>query len=389
VSPTAAPGAPRRPRPPGAPNATGAPDALRAGVLFEQVLGHVAWGKVLRAALERQDAVEATWAYTKLLPDSGALRRLPVPGLLKAGLQSRADARRGFGRAPLDVLVFNTAKTATLCQPEMRRTPSALMFDATPAQLEGMAAAYGLRTGVPRVARRAQRAFERATYRLARLLLPCCDWVRRSLVDDYGMPADRIEVLPVGIDLGHWAPSPAPRPGKARILFVGGDFARKGGPALLRVFRELELARVADLHLVTGVDVPFQDGVHVHAGLTPGSARLLELFRTADLFVLPTLADCFPNVAIEAAACGVPVVISDVGGCADLVTAESGVLVPPGDDASLARTLRALVDAPERRRAMGAAGRAHAEARFDADRNARRLVALLRRIRDEGAAARR
>src|SRR5206468_3682262 len=99
----------------------------------------------------------------------------------------------------------------------------------------------------------------------------------------------------------------APRSRPARVLFVGGDFKRKGGPALLEVMRG-PLAGWCELHVVTQAEVAPQPGVVVHRGLQANSPELLRLFATADIFVLPTMADCLAVVLMEATAAGLPVI---------------------------------------------------------------------------------
>src|SRR5947199_396926 len=67
-------------------------------------------------------------------------------------------------------------------------------------------------------------------------------WVQRSLERDYGLPSERIEVIPPGVDLSLWQSDSSraqQTDGTMRLLFVGGQFQRKGGPALLRAFEAL------------------------------------------------------------------------------------------------------------------------------------------------------
>jgi glycosyltransferase involved in cell wall biosynthesis len=95
--------------------------------------------------------------------------------------------------------------------------------------------------------------------------------------------------------------------------------------------------------------------------------RLPDLFRAADLFVLPAVhdrkgnVDGLPNVILEAMASGLPVVASAISGI-PLAVADrrTGRLVPEGEPAALAEALLELLRQPETRRAFGAAGRARA-----------------------------
>ena len=124
-----------------------------------------------------------------------------------------------------------------------------------------------------------------------------------------------------------------------------------------------------ELVLVTRAQHEPEAGVEIHRDLTPGDARLLELYRSCDALVVPTLADCFSMAALEAMACGMPVVISAVGGIPEIVLdRETGFLVPPGDGRALLEAIEALLAEPAARSAMGAAGRQRADVHYDAGR---------------------
>ncbi len=93
------------------------------------------------------------------------------------------------------------------------------------------------------------------------------------------------------------------------------------------------------------------------------------LIRGADVVLCTPVYEPFGIVPLEAMACGVPVVATDVGGHRDTVAdGETGLLVPPGRPASLAEAVRGLLDSPELLRSYGRAGRARAVARFTWDR---------------------
>jgi len=101
------------------------------------------------------------------------------------------------------------------------------------------------------------------------------------------------------------------------------------------------------------------------------------LLAAADLFVLPSRSEAFPNGAIEAMAAGLPVVASDVGGLRDLVDpGRTGILVPPADPDALAGAMRSLVADPARAAAMGTAARDDIESRFSFERMVREFDSL-------------
>ena len=116
-------------------------------------------------------------------------------------------------------------------------------------------------------------------------------WTRQGLIDEYGVAASKITVVPPGVDVSRWKRVDA-RPddadsGPIRILFVGGDLERKGGLLLLDAFRTLRddpSLPELELHLVTKTPVAAEKGLVVHSSMTPNSAELVDLFhRSAHL----------------------------------------------------------------------------------------------------------
>ena len=115
----------------------------------------------------------------------------------------------------------------------------------------------------------------------------------------------------------------------------------------------------------------------VFAGYRADVPRLL---RASSLAVLPTRTEALPTTLIEAAACGLPVVATDVGGVPEVVShGETGLLVPPGDPTALGDAIARLLADPARRAAMGAAARRTAVERFDMRVWAARLRAVYER----------
>jgi glycosyltransferase involved in cell wall biosynthesis len=353
----------------------------RVAFVMEQVLGHTTWALNLRAALEKL-GIDAVWVETSLYRHGGLPERLPaLPGVIRAGVRALMDVRRGLAGQRYDALVFNTQKAAMLCQAYLLRTPTILMTDVTPAQYDRMSAPYRHGANEPRPIADAKRRANTLNFRLARALVGWSEWTARSFVDEYGAPFEKVHVIPPGVDTSVWRPEPRARSPRPRLLFVGGDFERKGGPALLRAFAALGLAERAELHVVTRDPVPHARGVIVHHGMRNGSEALRRLYVECDAFVLPTVADCFSIASIEAMAAGLPVAVTNVGGVADIVAdGTTGMLLPPGDDRALGRALTVLVDDGTLRRRMGDAARERAVARFDARESATRLLAIATRV---------
>jgi len=122
-------------------------------------------------------------------------------------------------------------------------------------------------------------------------------------------------------------------------------------------------------------------GVSANVVFTGYRQDVSSIVSAADVFVLPSLAEPFGLVLVEAMALGKPVIATRVGGPLEIVEdGVTGLLVPPADPAAMAEAIRALLADPERRRAMGEAGRARFEAQFTAERMARETVEVYRKV---------
>ncbi len=257
--------------------------------VMEQTLGSITHYLTLRREESAAEGPGARW--------------IPVQyrhGLLPWTLTGGWMARRALAGvlSEVDGIFMHTTTLAPLCFDHFLKKPTILSTDATPWSKRGMRAAYGLGYERPLYAR-AKREVLRNVLRTVTGLVGWSNWVKSSMVEDYGCREEDVVVIPPGVDLADFAPGNRNR-GLPRILFVGGDFARKGGPLLLEVFRRRLRGR-AELVLVTRAHVKSEPGVEVHRGVAANSPALLDLYATSDLFVLPTVADCYSIVAIEAA----------------------------------------------------------------------------------------
>lgn len=191
--------------------------------------------------------------------------------------------------------------------------------------------------------------------------------------------------IPNGIDLERFRPRDRGEarhalgldPAKRVVLFSAleaGD-VRKGGAVLADA-----LSRLDDLEFQLVVMGPQASGFPREAhslGTLHDDERIALAFAAADVYVLPTLAENLPNVALESIACGTPVVAFDVGGVPDAVRdGVSGLLAPLRDGAALAAHIQRLLADDELRTRLGAGARTLAEAEFGAEREARAFAAL-------------
>ncbi len=220
---------------------------------------------------------------------------------------------------------------------------------------------------------------ERAVYAGATQLVAMNRWAAEGVVGGFAVPEEKLLVIPPGLPPAPVTTAPAPRrAGPPRIAFVGHDWRRKGGDRLLRWHQERWVGR-AELHLCSA-GAPHRrrlPGVVNHGRLPYAEVRG-ALLPSADLFVLPTRKDMSPWAVLEAAAAGLPVVTSAVGGIGEMVVdGVTGYLVPPDDDEGFVSAVESLLDDPERRSRMGDAGRRHVEADFDAVSAGDRLLAAV------------
>ena len=235
------------------------------------------------------------------------------------------------------------------------------------------------------------RTLARAALARARLLTGCSP----ELVDRVcalGFPEEKARVIPYGVDVTTFFPGPD-RSGTWRrdlgipdaatvVVSVGRMVTKKGYQVLLPELGEL-LHRHPEVHFVLGGTgdrlEEFRRAAAGWAGRVhfPGVVmrdRLPDLYRAADLFVLPAVhdpkgnVDGLPNVILEAMASGLPVVASEISGIPLAVRhGREGLLVPEKDGVALREALSELIGDAEARTRMGAAARHRAEAELTWD----------------------
>ena len=246
---------------------------------------------------------------------------------------------------------------------------------------------------------------ERISCQLAHRVLAVSHSVRTVAVSEGLCAPEKVEVLLGGsvnaVDtVGRFKPLGEPVRRRARtergippdaivIGFVGRLARDKGIVELAGAWRQLRRDRRLHLLLVgpdDATDVVPADVVadlradpHVHfTGLEPETPRLYEAM---DVLALPTYREGFPQVALEAAAMGLPVVATSVPGCVDAVhDGVTGTLVPPRDVGSLADALRRYVSDPSLRARHGEAGRRRVVVEFRQEVMWEALAAEYRRL---------
>jgi glycosyltransferase involved in cell wall biosynthesis len=369
------------------------------GFIMQQVLGHITGYRNFRRYVEQDTSVAPTWTEVTYYEPGGWIERLPwLPAGPRGVARAALQVRQGLRKARYDAVLFNSQALCTFVRGTMRRVPSVIVTDVTPHQFDLMGEFYNHPQPTDSALNRYKHRVVTDVYRSARLIAPWSNWTKGSLMRDYGVPPEKIVVVPPGVDVEQWALPPAgvreaslaASNGLPRILFVGGDFARKGGLLLLEWFATRGQGR-CELHLVTRQPPTLPEslpGLHLHTHLEANDPRLMDLYRESHLFVLPTLADCFGVASIEAMSTGLPVITTNVGGVPDIVEdGQQGFLIAPQDSAALAAGIERLLEDGALRQAMGVRARAKVLERFDARKNAGQLIDLMKGLTRTGEKA--
>ena len=346
----------------------------------------------MRDIVSTMDDIEATWVPIEWNPAEWYVRIPPISfnWSVKGGLVTRNRVRllEQSGKR-FDAALFHHQMLPLWLFDFRKRVPTIITTDATPALHEAYGKWYHkLQSsriwGVGKV----KKHFTRSVYTDAEYILPFSDWVKNSLVNEYRVAENKICVIPPGINFTLWNNAPdraidaASRP--FTVLFVGGQFLRKGGDLLAAIAATEEFKDV-HFNFVTqefiGQPPP---NITVHQHVQPNSSIMRELYRTADVFMRPTRADFHSWVSLEAMAMELPVITTDVGAMREIVDdGKSGFIVPVNDVAAMVDRLRRLRADAGLRLAFGKAGRMIVEQKFNLHRNIEKTISLMKLAADK------
>jgi glycosyltransferase involved in cell wall biosynthesis len=200
----------------------------------------------------------------------------------------------------------------------------------------------------------------------------------RDALLSLGITSDHISIIPgSGVDIGRFQPMVEPA-GTPTVAFVGRLLADKGIRALVAAVRLLN-SRAHTVNLVIAGDMDPANPTTIRGSELEDWARdpnirwaghvkdIVEIWAQAHIAVLPSRREGLPMALVEAAACGRPMIATDVPGCREVVRpGETGLLVPFNDPTSLADAIRELADAPSLRQRYGAAASRLAVEKFSA-----------------------
>ena len=233
------------------------------------------------------------------------------------------------------------------------------------------------------------RSFITATLRKTDMVIALTAATQRWLEAQLG--SERVRYLPnfVRLEAQGTPPDRAGRAGPVQVLFVGWLLEAKGVRELLAAAKQLPDVRFT---LVGPEEPRFTATLEAELRALGDRVRVLpaqpreeifRLYREADVFVLPTWREGFPNVVIEAMAAGLPVVATPVGAIPEAIEdGRSGLLVPVRDANALEKALCRLIEDPALRAELGARARARVEAVFSFEAVVARLEAIYRELLD-------
>ena len=256
---------------------------------------------------------------------------------------------------------------------------------------QDLAAAKGLRK---QVSTRRWYSFLRMQTRVVRrlpALLTVSDNSFRDIVRDFAVPAERLTVVPVGVDTEVFRPPTTPRvPGRI-VATASADVPIKGLVPLLEAVAKLRTERDVELVVVgrakeggaalAALDrLGLADAVRFASGVS--ETELVDLFGSAEVAVVPSLYEGFSLPAVETMACATPLVATTAGALPEVVGPDgvTALHVPPGDPEALAAAVGRLLDDPELAARIGAAGRARVVERFTWRAVAEQTVAWYRSV---------
>jgi glycosyltransferase involved in cell wall biosynthesis len=175
------------------------------------------------------------------------------------------------------------------------------------------------------------------------------------------VPPDRIAVVPYGVDTTSFTPASTAEgtTGKLRVLFAGQLTQRKGIAYVLEAMGELDPSRF-ELTLVgpvigSGRGLGKYEGCFVHRSVRPKD--MPQVYQSADVLVLPSIAEGSANVVLEAMACGLPVIVTPNAGANAVTDGIEGFVVPIRSPEAVASRLELLGSDHELRARMGNAAR--------------------------------
>jgi glycogen synthase len=199
----------------------------------------------------------------------------------------------------------------------------------------------------------------------ARVVIACSKFMVREIVSGFELPAEKVHLVPNGVDSALWEPTPSPGKLEPLVVAWGRVQYEKGFQVLVRAIAELR-QRVPNVRCViagrgsylpelqTQIDVEGVTDIVDLAGFVP-DADLRDILGRAACVIIPSLYEPFGIVALEGMAAGAPTIVARTGGLAEIVEGtDAGLLFEPGNHHDLADKIQQVLTQPATAKAMRA-----------------------------------
>lgn len=214
---------------------------------------------------------------------------------------------------------------------------------------------------------------------------------QKALLEHYGVPASNVTVIPNGVDIARYSPGPsdfkASIEAGALVGYLGRVDPEKNVDILIRAFQDIDAPEDVKLVVIGGgterrrLERRYRSARVVFTGQVMDEAKRIHMLRAMDVFVLPSLVEGLSLSLLEAMACGVAPVATDVGSDGEALRG-AGILVDPKElDGQLRLALRTLLDYPDFRGELGRRARIRAVERYSLTDNLDRLLRVYQELR--------
>ena len=220
---------------------------------------------------------------------------------------------------------------------------------------------------------------------------------QKNLLESHGVPASNVSVIPNGVDIEKYAPGPSgykqTLESSVLIGYLGRVDPEKNVDLLIRAFQDIDAAEEVKLVVIGGgserrrLERRYRGSRVIFTGPVMDETDRITMLRAMDVFILPSLVEGLSLSLLEAMACGVAPVATDVGSDGEALRG-AGLLLDPKDlDGQLRLALRTLLEFPDFRTELGGRARARAVERYSLSDNLNRLLSVYRELRPAAGAA--
>lgn len=233
------------------------------------------------------------------------------PRSIRWGIGVRRAVQRALAVQADFILLGSEA--ATFFLPRLNGTPTKAYCDGTLRQVTELYSVGRHEARVGFLSRLIKKSHRKGLHFIA-----MSRWAQTGISMDYGVPADLIPICPNMVAVEQFQLKTPRKNDHFSVLFVGGDFERKGGHLVLKMAEKKDFQNI-QFNIVTKKQYEAGPNVHFHTEMRPNSTQLVDLYRSADVFLFPTLGDSAPLVVIEAGATQLPVITSQIAALPELV----------------------------------------------------------------------